>query len=189
MTKKELRIKFQKLRESLNTETIEEFSITIASRALLLPIWNKENYHVYLNIEALKEPQTTPLLSILQGKDKNIIISKANFKNNSMNHYLLTDNTVIQTNHYGIPEPQNGIKIPEEQIDVVFVPLLAFDQNGNRVGYGKGFYDRFLKKCRKDCLKIGLSFFEISTEISDINEKDIPLDYCITPYQTYSFNN
>jgi len=70
---------------------------------------------------------------------------------------------------------------------VVFVPLLAFDKSGNRVGYGKGFYDNFLAKCNPETLKIGLSFFEIEEEILDINPKDIRLNLCITPQKTYNF--
>ena len=61
-----------------------------------------------------------------------------------MTHFLLTDNTKIKKNQYNIPEPINGLEVPTKKIDVVFVPLLAFDKKGNRVGYGKGFYDKFL---------------------------------------------
>ena len=70
---------------------------------------------------------------------------------------------------------------------LIFVPLLAFDKFGNRVGYGKGFYDVFLSECRPDTLKIGFSFFEAEVEIEDVFEKDIKLDYCITPKAVYKF--
>jgi 5-formyltetrahydrofolate cyclo-ligase len=55
---------------------------------------------------------------------------------------------------------------------VVFVPLLAFDKKGNRVGYGKGFYDAFLSKCKPETIKIGLSFFEAEETIDDVFEND-----------------
>ena len=87
----------------------------------------------------------------------------------------------------GIPEPVDGLEVPASKLDVVFVPLLAFDKKGHRVGYGGGFYDRFLKSCKKDVLKIGLSFFLPELEIEDIHSDDIPLDFCVTPGEVFRF--
>ncbi len=70
---------------------------------------------------------------------------------------------------------------------MVFVPLLAFDEKGHRVGYGKGFYDKFLSECKPEVLKIGLSFFESETLISDVLTTDIQLDLCVTPSKIYNF--
>ena len=70
---------------------------------------------------------------------------------------------------------------------MVILPLLAFDQQGYRVGYGKGFYDKFLSGCREDCLKVGFSYFEPIETIDDCNEFDVPLDLCITPQNVYVF--
>jgi 5-formyltetrahydrofolate cyclo-ligase len=75
-----------------------------------------------------------------------------------MTHFLLTDNTKIKKNEYNIPEPVDGLEVPAIKIDVVFIPLLAYDKKGNRVGYGKGFYDKFLAECKPETIKIGLSF-------------------------------
>lgn len=104
-----------------------------------------------------------------------------------MNHFLLSDNTKIQKNSWNIPEPSNGIPIETSMIDVVFVPLLAFDINGHRVGYGKDFYDRFLLNCNQDTIKIGLSFFENTSEIKGIHDSDVALNYCVTPYGIHEF--
>ena len=90
-------------------------------------------------------------------------------------------------NEWNIPEPINGISISTEQIDVVFIPLLAYDKTGNRVGYGKGFYDKFLAKCKPETIKIGLSFFESVESIIDVFEEDIRLDYCVTPKLIYKY--
>ena len=67
------------------------------------------------------------------------------------------------------------------------MPLLAFDKKGNRVGYGKGFYDQFLSKCHPETIKIGVSFFESETLFSDTLSTDIQLDYCVTPTKVYNF--
>lgn len=108
-------------------------------------------------------------------------------RRNTMSHFLLTDNTVLKKSLYGIPEPIDGIEIAPNKIDVVFIPLLAFDNMGNRVGYGKGFYDQFLSECNPDVIKIGLSFFEPEPFIEDVNENDIPLNYCVTPNKVFYF--
>lgn len=187
MTKSELRKKYRIQRQQLSKSEIEDYSLKIANQLLQLNIWDKSFYHIFLPIEELNEINTEYILNILAGKDKNIVISKSDFQDYSMTHYLLTDNTKIKKNKYNIPEPIDGIEIHPSQINVVFVPLLAFDTNGNRIGYGKGFYDRFLTKCNPDTLKIGLSFFKAEKEISYFDKNDVKLDYCIVPSKMYSF--
>ncbi len=187
MNKAKLRTHYKGLRKARSQERIDDDSLRIANQLLLLPIWNHEFYHIFLSIVEQKEVNTDYILNILSGKDKHIVISKSDFITREMTHVLLTDNTTIKKNKWHIPEPINGIPIPSQQIDVVFVPLLAFDVNGQRVGYGKGFYDRFLRNCKANTLKIGVSFFDAEIEISDTIESDITLDYCVTPNQIYRF--
>ena len=187
MTKNELRNTYKKLRKALSENQIDDFSLAIANQLLKLPVWNASFYHIFLAIEEHKEVNTDYILNILSGKDKNILISKSDFKTGGMQHFLLTDNTVIKKNSYNIPEPVDGIEILDEKVEVVFIPLLAFDEKGNRVGYGKGFYDRFLAKCKPETIKIGLSFFEADAEITDVFESDVRLDYCVTPERVYEF--
>lgn len=187
MTKKELRQKYKVLRQGLTEAAIEEKSLAIANQLVRMDIWNKTYYHLFLPIEEQKEVNTEYILQILTGKDKEIVIAKSDFETISMTHYLLTDNTKIKKNDYHIPEPVNGLPVPTEMIDVVFVPLLAYDKKGNRVGYGKGFYDKFLSQCRADVIKIGLSFFEPEESIEDVFENDVVLDFCVTPSKKISF--
>ncbi len=189
MNKKDLRKKYKKLRAQISAEELENLSIDIANQTLQLPIWEKSNYHIFLPIEKQKEINTEFLLQILQGKDKNISIPKSNFIDNSLEHILLTDTTKLSINPWGIPEPTEGISIPENKIEVVFVPLLAFDLQGHRIGYGKGFYDRFLSLCPPETLKVGLSLFPAETEIEEVLPTDIRLDLCVTPLKTYHFKN
>ncbi len=187
MNKSDLRKKYKTLRSDLTIEDVDQLSLAIANRVLSLTIWEYSFYHIFLSIEEHKEINTDYILNILAGKDKNIVISKSDFETTTLKNYLLTDSTVIKKNHWNIPEPVDGIEIQDEKNDVVFVPLLAFDKQGNRVGYGKGFYDNFLANCKPETVKIGLSFFEAETEITDIYESDIRLDYCVTPGQVYRF--
>lgn len=187
MTKNELRFKYKALRKKLSESQIEDYSLSIANQLLKLDIWNKSFYHVFLTIEEQKEINTDFILNILAGKDKNIVISKSNFDDYSMTHFLLTDNIRIKKNSYNIPEPVDGIKIESSQLEVVFIPLLAFDKQGHRIGYGKGFYDRFLANCKPETLKIGLSFFDAEEITFEASENDIRLDYCVTPNRVFLF--
>lgn len=187
MDKKELRNKYKALRAKLENNEIEDKSLAIANALLPLTIWDKTYYHLFLSIEEQKEINTEFILHILQGKDKDAVVSQSNFESLEMTHYLLTDNTKFIKNKHNIPEPIDGIQVPENKIEVVFIPLLAFDKKGNRVGYGKGFYDTFLSKCQPETIKIGLSFFEAEEEITDSFAGDVTLDYCITPLKIYKF--
>jgi len=187
MTKAELRQKYKDKRQTLSLQQLEDFSLAIANRVLSLGIWDKKFYHVFLTIEKLNEVETSFLLHGLMGKDKHIVVSKTNFEEARMIHFLLTDDLIIKPNAFGVPEPEDGIEISVDKIDVVFVPLLVADQKGHRVGYGKGFYDQFLADCRSDVLKIGLCFFEPIDQINDVFEKDVKLDILITPHQIYCF--
>lgn len=187
MNKQHLRTHYKSLRNELSQDDIETKSLEIANQLLKLDIWNASFYQVFLSITEQKEVQTDYLLNILSGKDKHIIVSKSDFTTLQMTHYLLTDNTRIQKNKHNIPEPVDSIEIDVKKIEVVFVPLLAFDKKGHRVGYGKGFYDKFLYKCNPETIKIGLSLFEAEEQIDDVFKSDIALDYCVTPNQIYRF--
>ncbi len=187
MKKSELRKKYKSLRQELSQTQIEDYSLDIANQLLNLDVWDKSFYHIFLTIEEQKEINTDYILNILSGKDKNIIISKSDFEDYSMTHYLLTDNTKIKKNEYNIPEPIDGIEIQSSKLEVVFVPLLAYDKTGHRIGYGKGFYDRFLANCKPETIKIGLSFFEAEDEVFDASKDDVTLDYFVTPNQVFQF--
>lgn len=113
---------------------------------------------------------------MVEGKKQNHIIS-----------VIVDDETIFKTNKFGIEEPVEGIDMYPMEIDLVIVPLLCFDKKGNRVGYGKGYYDRFLKSCRKDCIKIGFSYFDPVDQVDDITKFDVKLDYGITPDAIYEF--
>lgn len=186
MDKNTLRQQYRQYRADLTVEERLEKSIQMANQALQLPIWDYTYFHLFLSSETLKEVDTEPLMAVLQGKDKQLIVPRME-ENNQLKHFLLTDATPILKNAVGIPEPQDGIIVEEKQLEVIFVPLLAFDASGHRLGYGKGYYDRFLAHCSYDCIKIGLSFFSPEKKLP-VQANDIPLDYCITPTKTYAFS-
>lgn len=187
ITKAEIRIVYKNKRQALSLLDIEKNSIAVANQLLKLHIWDNTYFHLFLTIAKQKEVNTDFIMHVLQGKDKQIVVSQSNFKDSSLKHFLLTDSTPLKENRLGIPEPLEGLEVPAEKIDVVVVPLLAFDQKGHRVGYGKGFYDRFLRICRTDVITVGLSFFEALDMPLDNEKHDMPLDFVVTPQKIYEF--
>ena len=186
MTKDALRKKYIKLRQALSISEIDEKSLKLANKLLELHIWDQETFHIFLTISEKKEIQTEYILQIIYGKDANAVVPKVH--GSELKHFLLTDTTRLKINKWGIPEPTNGIPVDVQNIDVVFIPLLAYDVSGHRIGYGKGFYDKFLSKCRNDVIKVGLSFFEPEDQLIEAAVHDVKLDYCISPEKSYKFN-
>lgn len=190
MTKKEARKIYKEKRLSLTTgdRNRNDDLILIHFQQLALP--SVEYVHTYLAIKEYHEIETDHILHYLEFRNPElkIVIPKMDHEKNELLHIEYDEMVDVMKNEWGIHEPVNGNMVNEEQIDLVLVPLLAFDVKGNRVGYGKGYYDRFLSKCRPDTLKIGLSYFEALDSIADSNEFDIPLDYCITPQRVYEFS-
>ncbi|TAI47785.1 5-formyltetrahydrofolate cyclo-ligase [Flagellimonas allohymeniacidonis] len=187
MLKHELRKKYKLLRAELSENQISEQSLRIVNGLLKIPMWDFFYFHTFLSIPQNKEVDTHALITLLQGKDKSIVVPKVTGPN-TLSNYLLQDHTILKPNQWNIPEPVDGIEVEPSKIEVVFVPLLAYDVLGNRIGYGKGFYDAFLQDCSPETLKVGLSFFEPEVEvIEDVRDEDIRLDYCVTPKGLHKF--
>ena len=146
--------------------------------------------HVFMPISKKNEVDTFSILNYFKENfpDLKIAVPRTDFKNLLMENVLYDhEYTILGRNKFDIPEPIHGKIIPADEIDLVFVPLLAFDMKGNRAGYGKGFYDRFLMTCKPDVKKIGLSYFDPVEEIDDLNEFDIKMDSCICSNKIWEF--
>ena len=101
---------------------------------------------------------------------------------------MFTAETVLTHTSRGIPVPPAPYDLSTQQPNLVLVPLLAFDRVGHRVGYGGGYYDRYLADTGHDCLKIGLSFFGPTPMLIPTEATDIGLNGCITPDHFYWFS-
>lgn len=154
--------------------------------------WSTKTFvHVFLPLEKFNEPDIFPFLSYLHKLvNLKLVIAKSNVYTHTMEHYLWEQDTILEANPWGILEPsqEETLKtIEPDLIDVVLVPLLVVDEKGNRVGYGKGYYDRFLAQCRPDVSKIGISYFEPVSFIEDVGHWDVPVDYLVTPQKIHRF--
>jgi len=146
----------------------------------------------YSPIEALKEfdPQTITDYCYFKNPNQQLLYPVVVDDVEGTNEILpvmVSEETVFEKNQFDIAEPSNGMEVSPDDIDMIIVPLFGFDKKGYRVGYGRGFYDRFLSRCRKDCIKVGFSYFEPVEEIEDVSEQDIKLNYCITHEKFYIF--
>jgi 5-formyltetrahydrofolate cyclo-ligase len=181
MKKQKLREIYKQQRNNLSEKQIQELQENIYQQVYNLEISKVNNVHLFLSITKFKEIDTRPIITYFRDQNKRIAISKCNFQDKTLSHFYYDKNTVLVLNKFDVPEPINAEVVLEEELDLIFVPLLISDIKNYRVGYGKGFYDRFLSSCRKDAKLIGLNFFKPIEEIEDINEFDIPLQQVIYP--------
>ena len=186
MSKKEIRAHFLEKRKAIPQVTHKMWSQQIAISVQEGLSSDHKWIHVFLPIASKAEVATHELIKSLWASGKKVVVPKIQPKG-QLSHHLWMPATPRRVNQWGITEPIDDNTIAVEQLDVVIVPLLAIDQNGQRVGYGKGFYDRFLANCRSDVIRIGIGFFPPIAPIADMESTDIPLDSYITQEKTYLF--
>jgi 5-formyltetrahydrofolate cyclo-ligase len=143
----------------------------------------------YWPIEENNEPDTHLFTEFLKFRNPELktCYPVSDFTAMTMQAIATDIDTPFEKRELNIHEPDKGDPVPAVELDMIFVPLLAFDGEGYRIGYGKGFYDRYLAECREDCIKAGFCYFEPLDSIDDRNEFDVPLDLCITPQNIYVF--
>ncbi len=143
----------------------------------------------YWPIEENNEPNTHLFTEFLKFRNPELKVCYpvADFTTLTMQAVATDIDTPFEKRNLNIYEPNSAKIIPAGEIEMVFVPLLAFDNQGYRIGYGKGFYDKYLASCGNDCIKAGFCYFDPLPSIEDRNEFDVPLDLCITPRNLYVF--
>ncbi len=193
-TKAELRTSYLANRKALSADELNRRNALLLTRFVDFVQQQTQTrslqlVHTFLPIRRQNEVDTWPLIHWLWQYGVSTAVSVTDTETNQLMHYPLTADTVLTENKWGIPEPviRTQPTIDPTAIDMVLVPLLAFDRQGHRVGYGKGYYDRFLANCRPDCLTVGLSLFEPVERITDVSDTDVPLSHCLTPTTTLRF--
>ena len=189
MNKSDLRTEYKAKRAALTATQVHVMDRQLLEQLKRLP-WETTKYlHCYLPIEKFKEFNTIPFLQWIEENFPKItlVISKSDFHRQELTHFKYNSATLLKLNAWGIPEPEHGEVVHARLIDAIITPLLVVDQQGNRVGYGKGFYDRFFSACRPDVLKVGVSYFAPVQEIADVSPWDIPLSVAVSPTGVFSF--
>lgn len=189
MLKQKIRQDTLSKRLALSQDELREKSVLMAYQFNLLDTSVIKYLFSYYPLVSKKEFDVSVCEQSLIQRFPGIRISwpKTDIDMSSMEAYVVEKDGLFAKNRFNILEPLTGTIVNPDQHDMIFVPLLSFDTKGYRIGYGKGFYDRYLPRCRPDAIKIGFSFFEATEPAEDMNEFDVPLDYCITPTRLYEF--
>lgn len=144
------------------------------------------HFHLFFPIEKQIEINTYIIKEYLEANQKKVYTSIIKSKSLEMDTFLLNPKTIFEEGKMGIPIPVDAEKVEADELQVILVPLLVFDKSGNRIGFGKGYYDVFLKRLNPEVVKVGLSYF-LPEEKIPFEEHDIPLDFCITPEKIFTF--
>jgi 5-formyltetrahydrofolate cyclo-ligase len=192
MTKKELREQYITKRNEISQAEKYKLDDLILIQFQTIALSGDMNMLLsFWPIESRNEVNTHSVIDFLMFRNPGLQVAYpvSNYKDHTMKAVLTSDDTEFVEKKHAIMEPLDGEEIAPKNIDIILLPLLAFDKNGYRLGYGKGFYDRYLATCKKDVLKIGFSYFEPVHSIDEVHTHDIKLDYCITPEAVYQFPN
>lgn len=181
MHKNEARRLYLQKRKALSTLEINELSDSINIRFHKFLPNHVKTVHIYLPIQSRNEIDTWPIIHQLWQRKIEVVVPLMHPTEIQMSSLHINKETQIKDNKWNVPEPATHTKAEDQSINAVVIPLLACDRIGNRVGYGKGYYDNFLASIKHKVLKIGLSYFPPIGKITDTNPLDVSLDFCITP--------
>ncbi|MDR2206821.1 MAG: 5-formyltetrahydrofolate cyclo-ligase [Flavobacteriaceae bacterium] len=186
MTKSELRKIYLEKRKNLSESEILRLSEKIFENFIskFQPTEN-QNVHIFLSIKKRREIHTPIFMDYFFENKIKVFVPK--IVGNTLISIELTPETKFIVNSWGISEPETDEDSGVKNFDFVIAPLLYCDDFGNRIGYGKGFYDRFFAEINSNAKKIGVNFFNPSEKIDDISDFDVRLDYLVTPAETLSF--
>lgn len=165
-------------RDALASEVRSSASSLIAA-SVLRTLEDARRLHCYLNFRS--EVETRTLIASLLSRHCEIVVPVVQDGTTStMEHHLLTSLSDLDTGHYGLPLPKSIDLCHPGELDAVIVPLAAFDRDGNRLGYGKGFYDKFLSELGPTIPRIGLAFAVQETDLIPTEPHDQTLHFIIT---------
>ena len=179
--KSELRQQYLDCRAALSETDFRQKNRQLVERLFTTYAFSFCTVHCFIPSERQREVDTWPIIRRLWTMPGVRVLAPRCKADYTLTHHELTPDTKLANNRWGIPEPTNSLTDLPHAVDLVLVPLLAFDRRGHRVGYGKGFYDRFLQQCRPQTLKVGLSLFSPVAHINDVFSGDVPLDTVIMP--------
>lgn len=187
MTKSEFRKIYKQRRSEFSSAEIELLSLKILENLKKMDIWEFSVFHCFLPISSQKEVNTFPLLDYLFEQNKRVIVPKV--ESLDLINCEIQNDTEFSLGKFNTLEPKEFQLVQNQEIEVVFMPMMVCDKTGNRVGYGGGFYDRWLNQFEKAPVKIGLNFFPPVDAIQDASNWDVRLDYSVSPEEIVSFKN
>lgn len=187
MKKSEIRKIYLEKRKNLSQDVVFLLSERIFENFInfFKPVSNQK-VHIFVPIEKFKEINTQIFIDYFLSRNIKVFVPK--IVDTKLISVEIFSDTQFETNNWGISEPVSNEDSEVLDFDFVITPLLYCDFRGNRVGYGKGFYDQFFKNISKNSKKIGVNYFNPDDIIDDVWENDIPLDYLVTGIDVLSFS-
>ncbi|WP_375579340.1 5-formyltetrahydrofolate cyclo-ligase [Marivirga tractuosa] len=149
-----------------------------------------KSIHTFIPIKNNKEPDTFPFIQYLWSEkpEIDVITAISDLYSPIMSHVEIKENTTFLENKWGIPEPQDGKAYSIDEIECVLVPMVIGSKNGHRIGYGKGYYDRFLENCNSRTLFVGVTLGPLIEGDLFIDQFDIPMHWMVTPFEEIKIN-
>tara|TARA_B100000795_G_C22787770_1_gene435413 strand:- start:1105 stop:1671 length:567 start_codon:yes stop_codon:yes gene_type:complete len=188
LEKKLIRKVYLEERKSLSEEAFLRLQADVIDNAIhIIKQLKPSVVHCYIPIPNMREINTDLIFEYCWLNNIETVVPVSNFINFTMKTAIRNPSTKMKISKNGIIEPVETILMSASKIDLIITPLIAFDHNGHRVGFGKGFYDRFFEKCSTNTTKMGLSLFDSINKIEDVNNHDFPLDYVATPNNIATF--
>lgn len=177
--KEELRQRLLEQRKSIPEDIYQKASSQIIQKLKQQKEFKSADIiHCYVSINTRREVDTKGLIKEMLSSGKKVVVPVTNFQEGTLTHIRLDSYDNLVSNKWGVQEPEDGKEIMPEELELVIVPMVAGDERCNRIGYGEGFYDRFLKQV--NCPKIGLIFERNVLEQVPVEDFDIPLDKILT---------
>ncbi len=182
--KKVVRKTILQYRKLLDREIFDQRNESVLTNISQLVVEKKVNcVHSFLPIEKNREVNTWPIIGAMRKLNVRAVLSATDFQRQTMSHFWDDDSLEFENDQFGIPTPINGKQANLAQVDMVLIPLLAADRTGNRIGYGKGYYDRLLSGMNPKVWKVGLTLGPVFDHFSFAEPHDINLNFCVTPHQ------
>ena len=185
--KNQLRQYYKQLRNQLSAATVEKYSAQIAAQLFELPLWqNSQTIMLYLSFQ--NEVSTVAIYQAGWQRGKTMLIPICSPQDGLMEMSCITSMEQLVYNRYGIGELPAHLQhmIAPEQIDLCLIPGIAFDHAGNRLGFGAGYYDRYLLRLRPDVKRLALAYeCQLYSQLLPTDQYDLPMDYILTERQLY----
>jgi 5-formyltetrahydrofolate cyclo-ligase len=189
MTKAELRNIYLEARLSMSPAQHAEASHLIAEYFFeSIDLSGVSAIHCFVSLRHKGEVETQEIFERIWNEHAYMrtFAPRVNERSGELESVPIVQTALLTENKWKIREPE-GAAAEASMLDMVIVPILCFDEQGHRVGYGKGYYDRFLARCRPDCRKVGVCFFPPVEKIDNVHRGDVRLDVCITPSGSFRF--
>jgi 5-formyltetrahydrofolate cyclo-ligase len=180
MTKKEIRKMTQEIRDGIETEEKKILDDLIIKNLFSWDIYKKASY-IFCYVNFRSEINTSKILKTAMTEGKTVTVPKIDLKAGLMKAYVIENiNKDLIPGEYGIMEPMDICHEADySKIDLIIAPGLGFTKNGGRIGYGGGYYDRFIQK-NSNIPVCALTYDRLVLDYLPVKDHDVPVDYLIT---------